>query len=119
MSPYVMPGLRGAKIPVNVFKPMRGCSTEEIVNVVCEELGTTPEAVRGSRRNRQIVEARQIISFIMVKKVRCTLVYVGQEALGGRDHTTVIHSLRNFENLYETEEGYRDMVNRILNKLSI
>jgi chromosomal replication initiation ATPase DnaA len=101
-----MPGLRGAKIPVNVFKPMKGCSIDEIVKVVCDECSTTPEA-------------RQIISFIMVKKVRCTLVYVGKVVLGGRDHTTVIHCIRNFENLYETEKGYRDKVERILNRLSV
>ncbi len=119
MSPYVMPGLRGAKIPVNVFKPMKGCSIDEIVKVVCEECSTTPEAIVGKRRNRYIVEARQIISFIMVKKVRCTLVSVGKVVLGGRDHTTVIHCIRNFENLYETEKGYRDKVERILNRLSV
>lgn len=119
MNAYAIPGLKGVKIPSTIFKPIRIHSTEEIMNIICEECGTDIPQMRGRRRDRYIVEARQILSYVMVKKVRATLDYVGSYVLGGRDHTTIIHSIRKFEALYETDDAFREKADRIFNKLTI
>jgi chromosomal replication initiator protein len=41
------------------------------------------------------------------------------EFVGGRDHTTVIHSIREYKNRYQNEEHYRSMVNNIYNKIGL
>lgn len=119
INPYVLPGLKGSRIPISVFKPLRGYTFKYIVSVVCDECGIEIKELVGKRRDRNLVEARQIISFILVSKAKCTLKYVGQELLGGRDHTTVIHSIKSFHSLYKTDEAYREKVETILNRLSI
>jgi chromosomal replication initiation ATPase DnaA len=46
-----------------------------------------------------------------------TLKAVGIEVLGGRDHTTVINSIKKFSNLYETEELFKENSNLIVENL--
>jgi len=51
--------------------------------------------------------------------MRLTLKYTGIHALGGRDHTTVIHSIRMFRNMYETDDTYREKADRAIDRFSI
>ena len=41
------------------------------------------------------------------------------EFVGGRDHTTIIHSVEKYKDRYENEEHYRFLVNNIYNKIGI
>jgi hypothetical protein len=66
---------------------------------VTEEFGVTVSEIQGKKRDRRIIDARQIICHIMVVRMRLTLKYTGVHALGGRDHTTVMHSIRMFRNM--------------------
>lgn len=119
MSPYVMPGMKGAKVPIQLIRPLKISSINEIMNIVGEECDTDIIQMRGKRRDRYIVEARQILSYIMVKRVKATLEYVGHNMLGGRDHTTVLHSVKKYEALYDTDEFFRDKADRIISKLGV
>lgn len=117
MSPYIMPGLKGAK--VTLVRPINGYSLERMLEIVTEECGVTVSQIQGRRRDREIVEARQIICHIMVGRMRTTLSCAGKAALGGRDHTTVIYSLRKYRELYETDELFRGKADRIIDRFSI
>ena len=41
------------------------------------------------------------------------------EFVGGRDHTTIIHSIREYKNRYQNEEHYRMIVNNVYNKIGL
>ena len=56
-------------------------------------------------RMREIVELRAIYCYI-AKQMKYSLKPIG-ENLGNRDHTTVIHALTLFRNLFETSEVFR------------
>lgn len=117
MNAYIIPGLKGARLPVKLF--LDKTTPEKVVKATCEALNIDRSDVVGKTRKKEVVEARHIISFILVKKVGLTLKRVGQYYLGGRDHTTVINSIKKFDNLYQTEEGFRAKVYTITNNISI
>lgn len=117
MNAYIIPGLRGAKLPVHLF--LNKTTPERVVRATCEVLNVERDDLVGKTRKKEVVEARHIISFILVKRVGLTLKRVGQYYLGGRDHTTVINSIKKFDNLYETEETFRAKVYTITNNISI
>jgi len=58
------------------------------------------------RRMREIVELRSIFCHF-AKNMKYSLCTIGAH-LGGRDHTTVIHGLRIFRDLMETNDTFRE-----------
>lgn len=56
-------------------------------------------------RCRELVELRSIYCYL-ARQMRYSLSTIGK-SLGNRDHTTVINSLTNFNNLIETDEQFR------------
>lgn len=72
------------------------------------------------RRFKELVKIRHMYCFI-AKSMGYTLKTIGY-SLKGRskkpvDHTTVIHALRTFSNMYETDPGYRNEYHTIYKKL--
>jgi hypothetical protein len=57
------------------------------------------------RRMREIVELRSIFCHL-AKNMKYSLCTIGTH-LGGRDHTTVIHGLRIFRDLMDTNDSFR------------
>jgi len=67
--------------------------------------------LRTKSRVRQIVELRQMF-FHLARVMGYSLVSIGKY-IGDRDHTTVMHNVRSFRNLYETSGTYREKFERI------
>lgn len=66
-------------------------------------------------RARTLVELRFTFFFI-ARQMKYTLSEIGQH-LGKRDHTTVIHGLRTFRNLYETDVKFKSRYTIIINNI--
>lgn len=66
-------------------------------------------------RIQSLVELRSIYMFI-ARSMHYTLKEIGTY-LGGRDHTTVLHNLNIFKNLYETDESFRSKYFTIVNNI--
>ena len=66
-------------------------------------------------RIRLLVDLRFIFFFI-AKQMKYTLLEIGQY-LGNRDHTTVIHGLKTFKNLYETDIKFKSRYTTIINNI--
>lgn len=64
-------------------------------------------------RIRELVELR-FIFFHIARKMGYGLKDMGQY-LGKKDHTTVIHGLKTFRNLYQTDENFRQTYHKIVN----
>jgi chromosomal replication initiator protein len=59
---------------------------------VAREWGVTPEGLRSKTRTKTLTTPRQIAMYLMRELLGLQLVEIGA-AFGGRDHSTVIHSL--------------------------
>jgi chromosomal replication initiator protein len=76
--------------------PKRILEPEQVVAVVAEHYGLTVEQLRGPKRDREIVVPRQIAAYLSREETDASLVRIGG-ALGGRDHSTIIHGCAKIE----------------------
>ena len=63
-----------------------------IQEIVAREWGVTPEGLRSKTRTKILTTPRQIAMYLMRELLGLQLVEIGA-SFGGRDHSTVIHSL--------------------------
>lgn len=90
-----------------------------VIEFVCERSLVCYEDLQSKTRKREIVEARQICHWMIKNKVcynRMSLDAIGQ-MIGGRDHATVLHSVKQVDNLIETDRGFREMLMVMCNEL--
>ena len=72
-------------------------------------------SLSSKNRTRPLVELRFIFFFI-ARQMRYSLLEIGQY-LGKRDHTTVIHGLSTFKNLYQTDVRFKAQYEAIINQI--
>jgi len=82
---------------------------ERITVVVAEQCGVEEEQLYGRSRKREIARARQVAMYLMREETKASLPQIGA-ALGGRDHTTVMHGCAKIADLLETDEGLRRLI---------
>lgn len=89
----------------------------EIMRVVCEVFGVTPEQVKSRTRLKQITYARHAYCHLASSvDPMSTLQSIGKTI--GRDHSTVINSINKCNNLRETDIAYAGMFQRCIEELS-
>jgi len=76
--------------------PKRILEPEQVVALVAEHFSLTLEQMRGPKRDRDIVVPRQIAAYLSREETDASLVRIGA-ALGGRDHSTIIHACDKIE----------------------
>jgi chromosomal replication initiator protein len=72
-------------------KPSRGVSVDEVVRRIAGYYEVAEKSIYENTRNKEVVKPRQIIMYILREEFNVSYPSIG-EKLGGRDHTTVIHS---------------------------
>ncbi|HEY8136227.1 MAG TPA: helix-turn-helix domain-containing protein [Methylocystis sp.] len=68
----------------------------DVIDVVCEHFKCSKIDLRSARRTAKVIAPRQIAMYLARKLTEKSLPQIGQ-ALGGRDHTTVIHGANKVE----------------------
>jgi chromosomal replication initiation ATPase DnaA len=79
MSAWVIPGIRSAT-------PL---TFDEVVKIVTDYYGMTVEEIRKIHRKRELVAARAILTWFLIKETNYTLKSIGRYF--GQDHTTVLY----------------------------
>ncbi|MDR0323659.1 MAG: chromosomal replication initiator protein DnaA [Treponema sp.] len=77
-------------------------SMDNIIRVVSEYFSLTPNDLKGKKRTQNIVYARQIAMYLGRETTDYSTTELGQE-FGGRDHTTVMHSIDKIKNKLLTD----------------
>ena len=94
-------------------------TTDHIVDAVCSFYKINRSDLAGKKRNKEIVEPRQICAYLMTEMLSIPLVTIGQ-ALGGRDYTTIIHARDKIAELIKENQRIqtevKDIKNLILKK---
>ncbi len=75
----------------NNIKPKKNISLEDIVKVVAHFYNLEEVSMYEKNRRKEIVEARQVAMYILREDYNISFPHIGKK-LGGRDHTTVMHS---------------------------
>lgn len=72
-------------------RPQRNISVKNVVDKVANFYGIDEESIYEKTRRREVVRPRQVIMYILREDFSISYPTIGTK-LGGRDHTTVIHS---------------------------
>jgi len=72
-------------------RPTKTVSVKRVVSKVAEFYGIDEDSIYEKTRRREVVRPRQVIMFLLREDFSVSFPTIGSK-LGGRDHTTVIHS---------------------------
>ena len=100
------------KIIKNNEKPKKSVSVEDIVDVVADFYGIEKEYIYQKTRRKEVLKPRQIIMFILREDFKISFPTIGQK-MGGRDHTTVIHSCEKIRNDMKGSPSLTQEIDRI------
>ncbi len=84
-------------------------SIDRVQEVVARRWGVTPEGLRSKARIKTLTIPRQIAMFLARDLLQMQLVEIGQ-AFGGRDHSTVIHSVDKVQRQMSRDRGFRERI---------
>ncbi|MCD8495145.1 MAG: hypothetical protein LRY46_03555 [Candidatus Pacebacteria bacterium] len=79
------------KLIKNNVSSKKNISVEHIVKVVTDFYNIEAQSIYDKTRRKEIVHSRQVIMYLMREDFNISFPAIGRK-LGGRDHTTVIHS---------------------------
>jgi chromosomal replication initiator protein len=75
----------------NNLKPKKNIAIKDVVKTVAEYYQLEESSVYEKTRKKEIVKARQVVMYLLREDFNISYPLIGQK-LGGKDHTTVIHS---------------------------
>lgn len=84
-----------------------------IQRCVAEECGVSLQDLKTKRRNKNIVEPRQIAMYLSRELTDLSLPEIGQ-CFGGKDHTTILHSYKKIKGALNTSPDLKDKVEKII-----
>jgi len=88
-------------------------SKEAVISTVSEKFCISIEDILAKTRKKEIVEARQVVAYCL--RYLCEMSFPAISAmLGGRDHTTAIHSYKAVINRMDEDKRFRQKVGEIL-----
>jgi chromosomal replication initiator protein len=84
-------------------------SPQRIQDLVARRWRVKPEALASKRRTKDLTVPRQVAMYLIKETLGTSLVQIG-EMFGGRDHSTVIHSIRKVEEEMARDPDFRKRV---------
>jgi chromosomal replication initiator protein len=105
----VAPVLNPPKEPVEV-------SAEMVLSVVTEMLNIDLADLLGNSRRREISQARQYVMYLMRQHTNLSLPKIG-EAVGGKDHTTVMYSCEKVAQLQSTDGDIAQLLRQLSDRI--
>lgn len=87
-----------------------------VLKEVCAHFAITLTDIRSSKRIRSIMYPRQVAMYLARKMTDSSLVSIG-EKFGGKDHATVLHSIRKIESELSVKKELKSTVEKIVKKL--
>ncbi len=89
---------------------------QRIRDAVATHWNVPAAALSSKRRSREIALPRQVAMYLIKELLDLSLVRIG-EFFGGRDHSTVIHSIRKVEKALPDDERLRSSVKELRERL--
>jgi chromosomal replication initiator protein len=94
----------------------RTLTPEQVIDVVADVYNTTTAALMGPDRSKEIAWARQVAMYIIREESDCSLPAIG-EALGNRDHTTIMYGCKKVADEIERNDSKRREVISVRERL--
>ena len=85
---------------------------DDILEKVCQHFGVSQQHVSSKSRKRDYVQVRQVSMYLAQKYTKMPASRIGQ-LIGGRDHSTVIHSCSTIEQRLKVDKAFVEELNSI------
>lgn len=102
----------------NNIKPKRTVAVKDVVRIISDFYNIKEESIYEKTRHKEVIRPRQIIMYILREDFNISYPSIGQK-LGGRDHTTVIHSCEKVKNDLKEDQSLLDEVAQIRTLLTV
>lgn len=87
-----------------------------IIKDVCSHFSVTLSDIKSSKRIKSIMIPRQVAMYLSRKLTDSSLVSIG-EKFGGKDHATVLHSIKKIESEINVKKEFKSTVEKIIQRL--
>ncbi len=91
---------------------------DDILEVVCRHYNVSQQNVFSKSRKRDYVQARQVSMYLAQKLTKMPTSRIGQ-LIGGRDHSTVIHSCSTVEERLKVDKSFVDEMESMKNSFKL
>ncbi|MBI2315447.1 chromosomal replication initiator protein DnaA [Candidatus Daviesbacteria bacterium] len=109
------PGNVGRFLGQSFRKPVI-TDSKQVLSTVCSFFNIALKDLTGPRRQKELVLPRHIAMYILSEELKLTVEKIGQ-ALGGRDHTTVMHGRDKMKKLITTDREVQRILIEVKQKL--
>jgi chromosomal replication initiator protein len=96
----------------NNIKPKKNVSIKDVVKIISEYYNLEESAIYEKTRRKEIVKARQVVMYLLREDFNVSYPLIGQK-LGGKDHTTVIHSYLKIKEDLKTDSQLMQEIEQI------
>ena len=96
----------------NSTRPRKSLAVSDVVDKIARFYDIEPASIYEKTRRKEVVKPRQLIMFILREDFQVSYPAIGQK-LGGRDHTTVIHSCEKIKRELKESEELEEEVSQI------
>ncbi|MDD5068162.1 MAG: chromosomal replication initiator protein DnaA [Candidatus Pacebacteria bacterium] len=96
----------------NTSKPKKNISPKDIIKIISDFYNIEEASIYEKTRKKEIVKPRQLIMYILREDFNVSYPSIGQK-LGGRDHTTVMHSCEKIKNDLKVDQLLVQELSRI------
>ncbi len=96
----------------NSARPRKTLEATEVVSTVAKFYGVEVQNIYEKSRRKEIITPRQLIMYILREDGRVSYPMIGQ-SLGGRDHTTVIHSCDKIKKMLRSSSTLENELSQI------
>lgn len=93
-------------------------TVDDILETVCNHYNISTTAIGSRSRRRELVVARQVSMYLAQKYTKMPASRIGR-LVGGRDHSTVIHSCKAVERLLKVDASFSDEMASIENSFRL
>jgi len=84
-------------------------TVERIQQTVCDRFGIRVSDILSKKRNKEIVLPRQVAMYLSRKLTQLSLPDLGRR-FGGKDHTSVLHSIKKVEKLLKEDHNLEKLI---------
>jgi chromosomal replication initiator protein len=99
-------------------KPKKTAAVKDIVKIVSDFYNVEEDSIYEKTRRKEVIKPRQVIMYLLREDFNISYPAIGQK-LGGRDHTTVIHSCEKIKVDIKEDQSLVQEISHIRNLLSV
>ncbi len=102
----------------NSVKPKKTIAVKDVVKIISDFYNIKEESIYEKTRHKEVIKPRQVIMYLLREDFNISYPSIGQK-LGGRDHTTVIHSCEKMKNDIKEDQVLIDEIEQIRSLLAV